>query len=278
VLQPVGERSRQAKVWFLCFCWSVVLCVAVLLANLFISELKPNHAWGMAYGIAAAVLLCLVAAWAVRRRIMGFASRFHFGTSRSWLYLHIYGGLLFLLLMLMHSGFRIPQGPLTLSLWILSIWTVASGILGLVFQKWIPRVLASGLSTEVLYDRIPSLIAELRTRAEDLARRSEEPVQNFYAKNLQESFQKPRRHFIYFWDITGGIKARLQRFEYLRGFLSADGFLALDELEDLYRTKLELDAHFTLQQPLRWWLLAHVPTSWVLLVFVVVHIFTVIYY
>ena len=52
----------------------------------------------------------------------------------------------------------------------------------------------------------------------------------------------------------------------------------IDLLERDYRTKLEIDAHYTLQRALRWWLWLHVPASLVLLVFVAVHLFTVLYY
>ena len=44
------------------------------------------------------------------------------------------------------------------------------------------------------------------------------------------------------------------------------------------RTKLEIDAHYTLQQALRWWLYAHLPASFVLLVFILLHLYTVLFY
>ena len=52
----------------------------------------------------------------------------------------------------------------------------------------------------------------------------------------------------------------------------------LGELQQLYRAKLELDAHYTLQHVLRGWLVLHVPVSLVLLVLVGLHVFTVLYY
>jgi hypothetical protein len=52
----------------------------------------------------------------------------------------------------------------------------------------------------------------------------------------------------------------------------------LDELERLYRAKLEIDAHFTLQRPLRWWLYAHLPPAIVLLALLLLHLYTVLFY
>jgi hypothetical protein len=64
----------------------------------------------------------------------------------------------------------------------------------------------------------------------------------------------------------------------MRGFLSAVEKEKLGEIERLYKTKLEIDAHYTLQQALRWWLYAHVPTSMVMTFLVILHLFTVFYY
>lgn len=273
-----ARRAKQARFWAWSFAIAMVIAVASFVANILFAEVSPANNWGMGYGIAAVTILVGVIAWAIRRRTMRLSSKLRFGQSRSWLYFHVYGGLLFAVLVLMHSGFRIPTGILTQCLWVLSLWTVASGIAGLLMQKWIPRVLASGLSIEVLYERIPDLIDELRQKAEMMMIQAEAPIQAFYLKSLSSSFSQPRRRLIYFLDITGGIKARLRRFDYLSGFLSPTGQAQLDELERLYQTKLEIDAHYTLQQPLRYWQYAHVPTSWLMLAFVAVHLFTVFYY
>ncbi|MGH8015902.1 MAG: hypothetical protein ACREBV_06900, partial [Candidatus Zixiibacteriota bacterium] len=52
----------------------------------------------------------------------------------------------------------------------------------------------------------------------------------------------------------------------------------LDNLALLYRSKLECDAHYTLQKPLRLWLIAHLPVSIMLLALVLIHLFIVFYY
>ena len=209
---------------------------------------------------------------------MRLSPRLRLGSSRTWLYGHIYGGTLFLLMVLMHTGFRLPTGSFSWWLWGLSFWTVLSGLAGLALQRWIPRVLASGLTNEVLYERIPELVDELRRKAEALMESGGEVIRGFYAKNLASALAGPHRRWIYYRDITGGMQSRLKRFHYLSGFLSTREQALLDELEKLYRTKLEIDAHWTLQQARRWWLYAHVPTSLLLLVLVVIHLLTIFYY
>jgi len=236
--------------------WGWMLAAGVVavvyLVNVALSDVRPGNAWGIVYGVGAAVLLVLAALFAVRRRSMRVAARVRLGRSRTWLRLHVYGSLLFLLLVLMHTGFRLPQGILSWWLWVLSLWTVGSGLIGLLLQRWIPRALNSGLAIEVLYERIPELIDEIRERAEGLAAGCSPPVQALYARNMAPSLAGPSRELIYWLDITGGIRSRLKEIEYLRGLLPAEEKEKLTELERLYRTKLEIDAHYTLQQALRW--------------------------
>ena len=271
-------RLGDGRVWQRGFGVAVALCAVAYLLNITLSEVEPGNVWSLSYGIAATVLLFGVLLFGVRRRVLRLASKYRLGRSRAWLSFHIYGGGLFLLLVLMHSGFQWPSGVVTWWLWALSLWTVASGLVGLALQTWIPRVLASGLSTEVLYERIPEMVEEIRRRAQTLVASCDEPVQTLYTRQLAPTFDQPRRRWIYFYDITGGIRSRLKEFRYLSGLLTPEEKEKLVELEQLYRTKLEMDAHYTLQQPLRLWLYTHVPTSLALLAFLAMHLFSVLYY
>jgi hypothetical protein len=215
-----------------------------------------------------------VGALGARRRTMSRG----LGRAQDWAQFHVYGGALFLLLVLMHGGFRWPRATLTWWLFALSLWVTLTGLAGVGLRKWLPRVLASGLSTEVLYERIPELAGELRERAAKLAAGCSAPVRDFHRKRLAADLAAPRVRFIYFVDITGGIEGRLRELAFLRGLLDDDERRRLDELAGLYRAKLELDAHLTLQRPLRWWLYAHVPASLVLILLVAVHVVTVLMY
>jgi hypothetical protein len=200
------------------------------------------------------------------------------GNARVWLQFHLYGGALFLLLTFMHSGFRQPQGILTWWLWFLSIYVTASGLIGVLLQKWVPKILTSGLAIEVVYERIPELIREIREKANALVQTGAEPTRDFYKNHLAVALAAPQPRLIYCLDITGGIQSRLKQFEYLRRLLPVGEKEKLNKLEAFYKTKLEIDAHYTLQRLLRWWLLTHVPVSLVLLVLLALHLFAVLYY
>ena len=265
----------QSPAWLTGFTVVALLAIGAYIANIFLGELHPANAWGLSYGIGAAVLFTGVMIYSLRRRTMRIRKQ-----PRSWVYLqfHVYGGGLFLLLMFMHANFQLPNGVITWWLWILSIWIVISGLIGIVIQKWIPTVLNTGLSTEVHYDRIPTLIEAAGTKARDLSEKSGEIVREFYSKHLEHAFLAPQPRLMYYLDAASSIHKDTQKFDHVRPFLSDEERPRFDELKRIYRTKLEMDAHFTLQRALRWWIYAHAPLSILLIVLLVVHILSFVYY
>ncbi len=271
------QLARERRRWSATGLVAISACVAAFALNATLGEVSPSSVWGLTYGILATVLLVVAALYGVRRRAVKTGTRIA-GRAWSWLWLHVWGGGLFLLLASMHSGFAWPTGALTWWLLLLAWWTVLSGLLGLFLQRWIPRVLSSGLSLEVNYERIPVLVDEVRLKAEALVSQADAAISELYRKSLAPELAAPRRRLVYFTDVTGGIRSRLAEVEYLRRFLPAEEKEKLAELERLFRAKLEMDAHYTLQQALRLWLYLHVPASIVLLGLVVLHVWTVLYY
>lgn len=280
-MSDVEQRSGRglAKAgWWRWVASIAAACLALYLYGYFWWEVRPGTVLGMSFGIAAAVLLLGTALYGVRRRMMRVVSHWRLGSAAGWLRFHLYGGGFFLLLVLMHTGFRLPTGTWMWWLWLLSLWTALSGLAGRALQQWIPRVLASGLAVEVNYDRIPELVDEIRGRAERLAAGCDPSVRRLYARKIAPILAAPENRPAFFFDITGGARSRLKDLDYLAGLLPAAEREKLREIERLYRTKLEIDAHYTLQLLLRGWLWIHVPPSLALLALVAVHVFTVSYY
>ena len=275
------HASRWSNKWIqspgglIAFGFTVVVCLVLFVVNAVLDRIHPGTIWGISYGIAATVLLVCVFLWMVRRRSLCL-----YALSRAWpfLQIHVYGGVLFLLLVLMHTGFKLPHGVLNIWLWSMSIWVVLSGLLGIALQKWIPTLLTSGLSIEVHYDRIPELITEARQKAERLIQTCELPVQDFYRTKLAPILAKPQPRLIFFLDITAGQTAKFKQFDTLRILLPDGEKQKLDHLLDICKTKLEMDAHCSLQRALRWWLYLHVPCSILLFVLTIIHVFVVFYY
>jgi len=267
------RRLRSPRA-FVAFVAALVVCLLAVILNRWFEPLRPATVWGWTYGVLAATMLLGTAAYMIRRRLVRRVP----GSARGWLQFHIYGGMLFLVLVLMHTGFRMPAGVLGWWMWLLSIWLAFSGLLGLLLQRWIPTLLTSGLTTEVLYDRIPQLVASIGEQAASLVKTCDYTVRDFYDRSLAASMAALQPRLIYYLDITGGIQSRTRQFDHVRGFLTGSEVEKLNDLEALFRAKLEMDAHYTLQRTLRWWLYGHVPASIMLIVLVGFHIFSVLYY
>jgi len=268
----------KSPLWFRAFLIASVILVLAFLTLTFFSEVTPGNLWGLTFGTIATLLFAAVALYGVRRRTMNKSSKLKLGNSNTWLQIHLYGGTLFLLLMFMHISFTLPQGAFNWWLWSLSVWVVFSGLVGVVLQKWIPRLLSSALTIEVRNDRIDELVKELREKAEAEAANSPAAIKDLYERTIAGDMTKPTLRWTYFTDITGGIQGKIRQMDYLKQFLSEDDKKKLGKLEMLYRSKLECDAHYTLQKPLRLWLITHLPVSIVLFTLVLIHLFVVFYY
>ena len=269
-----APRTVKSVVWWRVFLGGVGVCLAAPVVELVFGAPGGAAAWTVGYGAAAATLLVGAVAYAGRRR----APRRGPGASYHWLQFHVYGGTLFLVLVVLHAGPRLPDAALGWGLWATGIWVVVTGLVGVFIQKWVPTALSSGLTTEVHYDRIPELVAHVRRKVEDLVGVADESVRSFYQTNLASALAGPETRLIYFVDITGGIQTRMRHLDHLQQFLGDADRRTVDELRTLLRTKLEMDAQYTLQKALRWWLYAHAPVALALMVLVAFHVFAVWYY
>jgi hypothetical protein len=270
-----APRARaETDRWMRGFLAGTGLCAVALVANGVWSEIDASNLWGMTYGSVAAVLMLGAGLLGGRRRTM----RAGFGTARSWQRFHLYGGTLFLILVLMHAAFQYPRGLLSQGLFVLSVWVAASGWIGVWLQKWIPGVLTSGLSIEAVYERIPELVRVTAERAEAVARQSSETVRDFHERVLAPRMRAPTLRMGYFLDAGGVRQEHAPEFRYLLTVVPDSEAPRVRELEQLYRTKLELDVHFSLQRALRYWLWIHVPPSLVLVGLVAMHIYVVFRY
>ncbi len=269
-----GARPWRPRGAALASIVGLVAALALYAVGAATAGVDPSNAWGIAYGTAAATLLVALALYAARRRRpFSAVARAH-----DWLRFHVWGGAFFLLLALMHGGFRVPEGPLNFFLFALSVWVSLSGLLGVALQKWIPRLLTSGLETEAVFERIPQLVGELRERGAAIAAKSSVEVREFYANHVAPRMGESRARLSHFLGAPSIAESRAREFEHLEGFVSPADKENVRALRAIFRAKLELDVQSTLQRTLRVWLYAHVPPSIALLALVALHVFNVFYY
>jgi hypothetical protein len=256
---------------------SIGVGIVSVLVFLLVSRREPWHAGrdaGLVFGIAASLLFLIDLLYPLRRRLFGFL----FKNAQGWIQFHIYGGSVAFFFVIVHSGFKWPAGTLGWMLLGLSFWATLSGLLGVWLQKWVPALMASGLSVEALFERIPELVAKLKAEAEALVQDSSEMLERFYSDDVRPAMAGIDPSWGYLLDVRSGRDARLAAFTRLSPFLNEEERPRLDELKTILTEKLELDAQYSLQRLLRVWVVIHVPPSILLFGVMLFHIWTSLSY
>jgi len=195
--------------------------------------------------------------------------------SSTWLQLHIYVGWLTVFLFPIHIGLRVPNGPFEVTLSLLFVAVVISGIVGLVLSRASPRRL-SIQGEEVLFERIPAFRRELRQQAEGIVVRSVEQAQamtlaDFYRSALADFFHGPRHTLWHLCQSSRPLRRIRNDLRSLHRYLNESERQAADELRQLVEAKDGLDYHYAMQGALKLWLFVHIPLTYVLLIFAIVH-------
>ena len=204
------------------------------------------------------------------------------GRSASWLQIHIYLGFLSVALFVIHVGRRLPDGWLEGTLaWLYVIVTV-SGFVGLGISRVFPERLTTH-GGEVLFENIPTIRRDLRERAESLALKSlpearSATIMEFYLAELQDFFAGSRNFFAHLLEVRTPLNRLLHRINETNRYLSPTERALLEQIAALVRQKDGLDYHYTLQLTLKLWLFVHIPLTYSLLIFSLVHLVLVFAY
>jgi hypothetical protein len=197
------------------------------------------------------------------------------GASSVWLQLHIYVGLFTAVAFGIHVGWRVPGGVIEMLLAALYSLVFLSGLLGL----WLSRSLPKRLTTrgeEVLFERIPVRRKRIQSEVEaivfaGLEESGSTAVAEFYAERLRPFFS----HAGNFWQHL--VQSNRYRFGLLKEMQTYGRALdgtQRDMMARLVRcveAKDDLDYQYSLQLTLKYWLFVHVPLTYALLVFALLH-------
>ena len=195
--------------------------------------------------------------------------------SSTWLQFHVYIGLLSIMVFLFHTGMRIPNGPLETTLATLYVLLAGTGLVGLFLSRAIPSRLALR-GPEVLFERIPVFRRQLRERAEQLVVESAEETRtttlaDFYTRRLADFLAGPRNTFRHLRQSNRPLQQLNRELRSLDRYLSEKERLIAGELSELIEAKDTLDYHHAMQSVLKGWLFVHIPLTYALLIFAVVH-------
>jgi len=118
---------------------------------------------GLTFGIVGSILMVFAGVLGARRKV----PTWQIGRATFWMRGHIWLGLLSYPLILFHGGFGLG-GPLTTVLMILFTLVIISGVLGLLLQQVMPRLMLTRVPLETVYEQIDSIVGQLRTESDEL--------------------------------------------------------------------------------------------------------------
>lgn len=266
MISVAARRWRNLLLALLAASAAVVMTVVADASLLHVSYLSG---WML---LAAVLFLTL---FSVRKRL----SFLPLWTAASWLQVHVWVGLLTIVLFLLHIQFRIPNGPLEVALAVVFSVIALSGVAGIILSRGIARRLTRR-GEEVIYERIPEYRRDLRDEADVLVRRSVDEtgsstIADFYTARLRHLFSGSRDYLQHLFELN------LSRYALVTEFMSVGRYLndreqaILDELRELVIRNDELNYHRALHLTLKAWLFIHVPLTYSMLILIAVHVLLV---
>jgi hypothetical protein len=238
---------------------------------------------GLGFGIAGSALMVFAGLLAGRKKV----PRLPIGTARFWLKAHIWLGLLSVPLILFHAGFRWGGLLEQVLLFVFAI-VIASGIAGVVFQQYLPRVMKDSTNREAMFEQLPHVCAALRATADEqvvaicgslFPPQDDSPSEQ---QSLREFYIASVRPFL-----AAGIDRRTPLlnasraaavFSQMRHTVSPASRGTLQRLASICDERRELARQVHLHKWLHYWLFFHVPLSMSLLVLAIAHVIASVYY
>lgn len=247
--------------------------VGLMVAYVRYAPLYPRHAYLSGWVLFAAMLFLTF--FNLRKRIPFL----RLGSASVWLQLHVYVGIFSGALFFVHIGWSWPAGIFHQLLASIYLIVFVTGVLGLWISRAFPRMLTVG-GCEIPFERIPYARSRLREEAEALVMagvdgQTSPVIAEFYSKEIGMFFTRPFNRWAHLRQSRAPQAAHVSRFDEVQRYARKGEREMLDHLRDLVARKHMLDYQFSLQSALRLWLFAHIPLSYSLLVFSVLHIILV---
>jgi hypothetical protein len=293
---PVLLDSTHKR-WFL-----ITLVVAATAVVLYVFFDRQAHGGftggstvGLWYGTVAAGLMIYAGLLSYHRRRMKTT---RLGNRQTWMRGHIWLGLLSGVFALLHSRWS-WGGPLTRALWLVLAGVLVTGVLGLVLQNVLPRLLTTRIPCEAPYEQIPHIVDVMRGKADTLVDELCGPVdqdaktiestrgaarlaldgpmqlRQFYERDIRPFLvpDPPRRS-----PLLNPIQT-LARFDTVRRLDGLEGKQEqLDQLAELCTERRLLREQERIYFWLHAWLTVHIPLAAALLVLGAVHAVMSLYY
>ena len=201
------------------------------------------------------------------------------GTSEGWLQFHIYAGLFSAAIFFVHVRWRWPTGIFEQLLTFMYAAVMLSGIAGWVISRTFPKRLTAR-GGEVIYEQIPLIRTNLRKSAETLALESipearKSTIADFYSAELAAFFADRRNRVYHLLESRIPLNRLQTKIAELNRFLNQQERDRMSQIAAYVREKDGLDYHYALQSTLKFWLFTHIPLTYGLILFALLHLLLV---
>ncbi len=247
------------------------LLVAGLVAAYFtFAPMYPRNAYASGWVLFAVMLVLTF--FNLRKKVPFL----RFGTARFWLQTHLYIGVFSGALFLVHMGWTWPSGIFRQIFALCYVAVFLSGVVGIWISRSFPRKLTVA-GYETPFERIPYARFKLREEAEALVLagvdgQTSPVLAEFYTDKLGMFFTKPRNWWAHLRRSQSPLAAHASQFDEVQRYTKKAELVMLDGLRDLVERKHMLDYQYSLQLTLRLWLFIHIPLSYSMLIFSLLHI------
>jgi hypothetical protein len=247
--------------------------VGLLAAYIRLAPLYPRHAYLSGWVLFAAMLFLTF--FNLRKKVPFL----RVGSTSFWLQLHLYVGIFSGALFAVHIGWSWPAGIFHQVLAWCYVVVFVTGVLGLWISRAFPRMLTVA-GYETPFERIPFVRTNLREQAEALVLagvdgQTSPVIAEFYVKRLGMFFTRPCNRWSHLRQSRAPQAAHISQFDEVQRYARSGEREMLDKLRELVAQKHSLDYQHSLQSALRLWLFAHIPLSYSLLIFSVLHLILV---
>lgn len=226
-------------------------------------------------GYSLLTLMLLLGFFNMRKRL----SMVPIGRGSLWLAFHVAAGILAIAIFWLHTGTLWPTGSYERVLATLFYLVSLTGIFGYIILRSLPRRLTQ-TGIEVIYERIPAELGEIREKVEGLTlecteKSGSDTVAQHYIGTLNWYFRRPRFRISH---LVGGDAAG----HWLRGpgsaarrYLNDVEKEYFDQILELASLKVLVDRHYACQDLMKKWLLVHVPLSMAVILLSIWHLLLV---
>jgi hypothetical protein len=228
---------------------------------------------GLTLGITAAAIIAFEMLLWPRKRLRGY----RLGRARTWLFWHVWLGLLSVPLAVIHTGFQFG-GPLPAAVLVLFLVVVVSGVWGLAMQQVLTHRLLHDFPTETVETEVDAVMAHHTVEAEGLVETAAtggpaDPLRALYREEIEPYLKAGRasgsalRSASHAAGLFADVAAR-----------APAAIATVRRLEELSTARRQYDQQARIHVWLHNWVLVHLPLSVALTVLLAAHAVTALKY